>query len=164
MPELEYRSMTLQAVAVESRTISGVAVPYNSPSQLLNDRARPYREQFRAGAFPVVGPNVALYVQHDHSGVPLARTGANTLSFEEQPDGLRFSAELPESRMDVIEAVQRGDFAGVSIGFIALSDDWQHRGKGMPSTRVVERAHLYELSLVANPAYPGATISQGETE
>ncbi len=158
--EIENRSMKLEDVQVENRTISGVAVPYNSSSQLLHDRARPYREEFREGAFPVIGDNVALYLQHDHKSLPLARTGAGTLSFTESERGLMFTAQLPESRPDIIEAVDRGDVAGVSIGFSAVNDDWNHRKGGMPSTRVVNKAHLFELSLVANPAYPGATIAK----
>ena len=157
---IETRSMKLTDVSVEDRTISGVAVPYDSSSQLIHDRARPYREQFRAGAFPVIGDNVALYLQHDHKSLPLARTGAGTLSFTESERGLLFTAQLPESRPDIVEAVTRGDVAGVSIGFSAIADDWNHRAKAMPSTRTVTKAHLFELSLVANPAYPGATISK----
>ena len=158
--EIEYRSAKLEDVQVEGRTISGVAVPYNSSSQLLNDRARPYREQFRQGAFPHIGDNVALYLQHDHKGLPLARTGAGTLSFTESERGLLFEAQLPDSRPDIAEAVARGDVAGVSIGFTALDDDWNHRTSKMPSSRVVNKAHLFELSLVANPAYPGAIINK----
>ena len=162
--DIETRSMTLAEVQVENRTITGIAVPYNSSSQLLNDRPRPYREEFRAGAFPVIGPNVALYLQHDHKGLPLARTGAGTIRFTESERGLLFSADLPESRPDILEAVTRGDIAGVSIGFSAITDDWNHRGQSMPSTRIVTKAHLYELSLVANPAYAGATINTSESK
>ncbi len=158
--EIEYRSATLADVQVEGKTITGVAVPYESPSQLLHDRPRAYREQFQPGAFPHIGDNVALYLQHDHKSCPLARTGAGTLSFTETPEGLRFSATLPDSRPDIAEAVSRGDVAGVSIGFTALDDEWNHRSKSMPSSRIVTKAHLFELSLVANPAYPGATIDK----
>ena len=158
--KIETRSMTLTGLSVEDRTITGVAVPYNSSSQLLHDRPRPYREEFRQGAFPVIGDKVALYLQHDHKSLPLARTGAGTLSFTESERGLLFTAQLPESRPDIVEAVTRGDVAGVSVGFTAIQDDWNHRKAGMPSTRIVEKAHLFELSLVANPAYPGATINK----
>jgi len=157
---IEYRSMTLIGTSAESRTIKGIAVPYNSSSQLLHDRARPYREEFRMGAFPHIGDNVALYLGHDHKSLPLARTGSGTLRFSETPEGLMFEADLPESRPDILEAVTRGDIPAVSIGFTAISDDWNHRAKSMPSTRIVTKAHLFELSLVANPAYPGATITK----
>lgn len=155
---IETRSMTLTGMSVENRTITGIAVPYDSSSQVLHDRARPYRETFQRGAFPDIGDSVALYLQHDHKSLPLARTGAGTLSFTESERGLLFTAQLPESRPDIVEAVDRGDVAGVSIGFSAISDEWNHRAKAMPSTRTVTKAHLFELSLVANPAYPGAVI------
>ena len=156
--KIETRSMTLEGVQVENRTITGIAVPYNSSSQLLNDRPRAYREEFRQGAFPHIGDNVAMYLQHDHKSMPLARTGAGTMRFTESDRGLLFSADLPESRPDILEAVTRGDIAGVSIGFSAINDDWNHRNSAMPSTRIVTKAHLFELSLVANPAYPAALI------
>tara|TARA_B110000858_G_scaffold158980_1_gene182410 strand:+ start:103 stop:582 length:480 start_codon:yes stop_codon:yes gene_type:complete len=156
--QIETRSMTLSGVTTENRTITGIAVPYKSSSKLLNDRPRPYREEFRQGAFKDIDENVALYLQHDHKGLPLARVGAGTISFTESERGLLFSAQLPESRGDIAEAVARGDIAGVSIGFSSLSDDWNHRSGSMPSTRIVKSARLFELSLVANPAYPGATI------
>lgn len=158
MTDIETRSLTLEGIQVESRTIRGIAVPYNSSSVVLRDRPRPYREEFRMGAFPDISENVALYLGHDHKSLPLARVGAATLRFHETEAGLMFEADLPESRPDILEAVTRGDIPAVSIGFTAIKDDWQHRGQNMPSTRVVTRAHLYELSLVANPAYPGATI------
>ena len=158
MNEIELRSMTLEGTQVENRTIKGIAVPYNSSSQLLHDRPRPYREEFRMGAFPHIGENVALYLGHDHKSLPLARTGSGTLRFYETEAGLMFEADLPESRPDILEAVTRGDIPAVSIGFTAITDEWNHRAKAMPSTRVVTKAHLFELSLVANPAYPGATI------
>ena len=151
--------MTLTDVSTENRTISGVAVPYRSPSKLLNDRPRAYREEFRQGAFQDIDENVALYLQHDHKGLPLARVGAGTITFSESERGLLFSATLPDSRPDIAEAVARGDIAGVSIGFQAVTDDWNHRAAAMPSTRIVTKARLFELSLVANPAYPGATIN-----
>lgn len=157
---MEYRYLNLEETKVENRTISGVAVPYNSSSHVLTDRARPYREQFRSGSFQHIGENVALYVQHDHRGLPLARTGSGTLRFTESDKGLLFEADLPESRPDIIEAVRRGDIAGVSIGFTPLKDSWKHRGGSLPSNRTITSAHLYELSLVASPAYPNATISQ----
>jgi HK97 family phage prohead protease len=105
-----------------------------------------------------IGENVALYVQHDSTGLPLARTGANTLHFMEDEQGLRFHAILPESRKDVAEAISRGDIGGVSVGFIVEIDKWDHRQDELPSTRTVVKATLIELSLVAAGAYPDALL------
>lgn len=149
--------MNLRGLVSEDNTISGIAVPYGSSSVLLRDRPRPYREMFKRDAM-TIGENVALYVQHDSTGLPLARTGANTLQFEEDEAGLRFRATLPESRKDVAEAISRGDIGGVSIGFIVEEDVWEHRKDATPSTRTVMKAHLIELSLVAAGAYPDALL------
>ncbi len=154
---IHMRMMELRGLVRENGSISGIAVPYNKMSVLLRDRPRPYRERFDPDSMNI-GPNVALFVQHDANSLPLARTGAETLQFEETPEGLRFSAILPESRKDVIEAITRGDIGGVSIGFMVEEDTWEHRGSGTPSTRVVRKATLIELSLVAAGAYPDALL------
>lgn len=102
-----------------------------------------------------IDDSVSMFIQHDSSGVPLARTGAGTLRFEEQENGLGYECDLPECRQDVIEALERGDFDGsVSIGFIVAEDGdtWQHRRSG-PSVRTVRAARLVELSLVTSSAY-----------
>ncbi len=154
---IEIRSNPLAGGAVvDGNTVSGIAVPYNSSSVLLRDRPRPYRERFAPGAFPDIGEHVALFVGHDHRSLPLARVGAGTLSFSESDEGLRFTATLPDSRADVLEAISRGDIGGVSIGFNSDDDDWTHRRGNMPSDRVVKKASLYELSLVTAGAYPKA--------
>ena len=93
---------------------------------------------------------------HDMNSVPLASVRAGTLRFREEPEGLAFSVDLPESRADIREALERGDLDGsVSIGFIASEDEWQNRTN--PSVRTVRRAQLVELSIVTAGAYPGAT-------
>ena len=154
---IEHRSNALAGGAVvDGNTVTGIAVPYNSSSVLLRDRPRPYRERFAPGAFPEIGEHVALFIGHDHRSLPLARVGAGTLSFSESDEGLRFTATLPESRSDVLEAVRRGDIGGVSIGFNSDDDEWNHRRGTQPSDRLVKKASLFELSLVAAGAYPGA--------
>ncbi len=155
---IETRSLDLRAATVEGRTIEGIAVPYNSSSTLLHDRPRPYRERFVRGAFDNIGEHVSLFVGHDHRSLPLARVGAGTLTFIDDPAGLRFQATLPESRSDVLEAVRRGDIGGVSIGFNAVSDEWTHRRGSTPSDRIVTSATLLECSLVAAGAYADALI------
>ena len=154
---IEIRSNSLAGGAiVDGNTVTGIAVPYNSSSVLLRDRPRPYRERFAPGAFPDIGEHVALFVGHDHRSLPLARVGAGTLSFTESEEGLRFTATLPDSRSDVLEAISRGDIGGVSIGFNSDEDDWTHRRSNQPSDRLVTKATLYELSLVTAGAYPKA--------
>ena len=67
----------------------------------------------------------------DHAGVPLGRF-PTTLEVEDRDDGLHWSLDLPETRSDVREAVERGDLKASSWRMIVGRDRWEGR------TRVVE--------------------------
>jgi HK97 family phage prohead protease len=137
-----------------NRTIEGIAVPYRSLSCVLRDKPRPYRERMEPRAMQI-DDSVSMFIQHEPNAVPLARTGAGTLRFEEREEGLGFSCDLPECREDVAEALRRGDLDGsVSVGFIVSEggDTWTH-SRGAPSIRTVRSARLVELSLVCAGAY-----------
>ena len=152
MKKIERRMMP--AGTLTKRTLEGLAVPYRSLSVVLRDRPRAYREKIEPRAMQI-DDSVSMFIQHNPGDVPLGRTGAGTLRFEERDSGLEFACDLPESRQDVIEALERGDFDGsVSVGFIVAEDGdtWQHRRSG-PSVRTVRAARLVELSLVTSSAY-----------
>lgn len=136
-------------------SIAGIAVPYDRYSHpIRNEAPRPFRERIMPNALTVQASTV-MHVQHDRTGVPLARVGAGTLRFEEQADGLHFEATLPSTRSDVLEALTRGDLDGsVSIGFMVDDDKWTHMKE--QSLRDVTSGRLVELSLVTAGAYPGA--------
>lgn len=151
--KIETRRFQVRAVA-DGNTFAGLALPYGGFSEVLNDRARPYRERFTRGAMNTSEQTVALY-GHDPTGVPLARVGAETLRFKQTAEGLEFSMDLPESRPDIREALHRGDLTGaVSVGFYVKEDgeEWQTRTK--PAVRTVRSAELVELSVVPIGAYP----------
>ena len=59
----------------------------------------------------------------EHAGVPLGRY-PRTLELQERSDGLHWSAEPPQSRQDVIEAVQRGDLRAASWRMRVGRDEW----------------------------------------
>lgn len=148
---VEFRSIE---TAVDGNTLSGIAVPYGESSRVLYDRPRPYRERFERNAL-AVGDSVSLLIGHDPSNIPLGRVGAGTLRFSDSPEGLRFEADLPASRADVITALGRGDLDGsVSIGFISQRDSWGN--KTNPALRTVQAATLLELSIVPAGAYEKA--------
>ena len=151
LERVEFRSID---TTIEGNILSGVAVPYGESSRVLYDRPRPYRERFERNAL-TVGDSVTLLIGHDPTTVPLGRVGAGTLRFTESNEGLRFEAEIPATRADVIVALSRGDLDGsVSIGFIAQRDTWGN--KTNPALRTVQDAQLLELSIVPAGAYAGA--------
>ena len=159
---LEHRMMPTAVRLTNSRTLEGIAVPYNSLSVTLRDRPRPYKERIEPRSIQW-DDNVVMLMQHDPQTVPLARVGAGTMRVFDSSDGLRFEADLPENRADVIEALSRGDLDGsVSIGFVCREDSWQHH-RGAPSVRTVRAATLHEISIVSAGAYRGARGSLKES-
>ena len=155
------RAMTLrQTTKTTSGDLSGIAVPYNEASHPIPGGGRSFREVMSPGALEFSDDTVLL-LQHDPSGIPLARVGAGTLRFNETDAGLEFSATLPANRQDLREALERGDLDGsVSVGMIVEEDEWTH-GKEY-SMRRVTAGRLVELSIVAAGAYEGASATYQE--
>lgn len=125
--------------------VTGIAVPYNSPS-----RGLPFTETIQPGAFAddLGKRNVALLVEHDGKRV-LADTRSGTLVLKETKRGVEFRAKLPATRdgRDMRALLKSGIYRHMSFGFIATRDSW----KG--ERRSVEQAQLFEISLVHTPAY-----------
>lgn len=153
--KIERRIRTARVMSNPSTgDISGIAVPYNEASSPLPGAGREFREYMQPDALEVSDDTV-LILQHDQTGVPLARVGAGTLRFTEGESGLMFMASLPSNRTDVHEALERGDLDGsVSVGMYVDEDEWTH-GKEQ-SIRKVTKGRLVELSLVVRGAYDGA--------
>jgi hypothetical protein len=88
-------------------------------------------------------------VDHQQAGLPLARFPA-TIRLEHRDDGLHWSFEPPESRADVIEAIERGDLAGSSWSMQVSRDEY--RGD---TRHVLEIGALTDVTLVGSqtPAY-----------
>ena len=55
----------------------------------------------------------------------------------------------------MVSKVKRGVLAGLSVGFAARVDDWS----ADRTRRTIRAARLYEVSLVHEPANPGATVT-----
>ena len=90
----------------------------------------------------------------DHRGTPLARY-PRTLELEDRSDGLAWSIDPPQSRQDVIEAVQRGDMNSGSWRMKVSKDRWEGEVRHVQAI-----SHLYDVTLVGAelPAYPSAAV------
>lgn len=86
----------------------------------------------------------------DHAGIPLGRV-PDTLSVERGTEGLRWSVELPESRSDVRDAVERKVLKAGSWRMVVARDRWEGNVR-----HVLEVAKLLDLSVVTRPAYDAA--------
>lgn len=149
-------------------TFEGVASVVDTP-YAVRDQWGEYTETIRAGAFNKTlrdsKADVALFVNHDTRGVPLATRGAGTLQLSADPN-LRVVAELDPSRPDVQtirSAVQRGEMRQMSIGFMVpkARDKWNDD----MTERTISEVQLLEASIVwrgANPHTSGTMRSVDE--
>ena len=143
------QSVTLDAAAGDEqpRTISGIAVPYGETATVSTGQ----RVRIEQGALPIDGPPPRLLESHDPSkivGLVTAR--------EETDGGMLFTAEIARTAAgnDLVELVKMGALDSVSIGIEAT--DYEMDGP----TMVVKAADWQELSVVYQPAFAGATISE----
>ncbi|WP_167759295.1 HK97 family phage prohead protease [Mycobacterium sp. PS03-16] len=99
----------------------------------------------------------ALY-EHDPSKL-LGRQASGTLRWSVDSEGLPFEVDLPDTThgRDVRELAARGDLTGASFGFVPGADEWGHV-EGQQVRTHTSVARLVDLSVVAFPAYTGATV------
>lgn len=124
----------------DGRTLSGYAVRYGEPR-------RDGRERFEAGAFAAerVSEPLRLNVAHDRAAAEVV-----PLPVEMRAEGPYVETTLPEGR--TADRVARGELGYFSIGFVALEERLED------GVRVVSRAHLDHVALVARPAYPTSRV------
>lgn len=150
----------MQAGPDGSKSISGYAIVYNSPSQDLGN----FTEIVAPGAVTdslKENPDVLCLRDHDPS-LLMGRTTAKALTLVEDSKGLRFVCKLPNSTQasDLAESIDRGDLDGVSFGFSVPSggDKWSNDGSGNV-VRTLLKIDLAEISPCSFPAYRSTSVS-----
>jgi HK97 family phage major capsid protein len=154
--EVETRSAP-DVLTVEGRRLRGV-IPYGVESRDLGG----FTEVMAPGCLrnADLGDLVATV---DHAGLPIGRY-PSTIALEDREDGLHWSVELPESRADVREAVERGDLAASSWRMVVARDRWDGNRRTVEEVR-----SLRDVAVVTTSAYPASYAraelrSQPETE
>jgi uncharacterized protein len=133
-------------ITAEGRKIRGV-VPYGVESRDMGG----WREVVDRGALDQTNLD-ELIARIDHTGVPIGRF-PRTLDLESRADGLHWAVTPPESRADLLEAIERGDLRAGSWQMVVAKDRWEG------DVRHVEQiAELRDVSVVSSPAYPAATV------
>jgi HK97 family phage prohead protease len=140
---IEQRALDL---TVDGKRIRG-RIPYNVESRDLGG----FREVIEPTALR--GAKVdELVATVDHAGVPIGRH-PGTLELDDRSDGLHWSVDPPQSRRDVVEAIERGDLRGGSFRMRVARDEWRGDVR-----HVLEIAELRDVAVVTNPAYPSAVV------
>jgi HK97 family phage prohead protease len=101
-------------------------------------------------------PGVTARFEHDPRYI-LASTRAHTLELRTDRHGLYYSAELPESRRDIYESVDRGDVAGSSFSFAAFDDEWDWVDG--ETRRTLLSGKLIDVGPTSQPAYEDASVA-----
>ncbi len=149
------RPLSLRA-ADDGQTIGGYAALFNSEAEI----AGYFREVVLPGAFngQLTG-DVRALIDHD-SGRVIGRTKAGSLRLTQDDKGLGVEIDLPETTdaRDLATLIERGDISGMSFGFEVTKQEWDETGD-MPLRQII-KVELFEVSVVAFPAYPDTTIAK----
>lgn len=141
----------VRAGSNEKMTIGGYAAKFNKMSQNLGG----FVERIDGRAFNKSAgdgwPDVIARYNHDDNFV-LGTTNAGTLRCALDDIGLIYDVDLPSSRSDVFELVQRNDVSKSSFAFITIEDDWSTNDQGFPM-RTLVAARLIDVAPVNTPAY-----------
>jgi HK97 family phage prohead protease len=142
-------NVTVDAAAGDtpSRTITGIAVPYNETAVVSDGQ----KVRFNAGALPVDGKAPKLFMYHDSSQpVGLVTERVDT------SDGMLFSAKISATAAgdEALTLALDGVLDSVSVGVNPTAFTYDDDG-----TMIVSKAEWLELSLVPIPAFAGATIT-----
>lgn len=141
----------------DSRTIGGYAATFNNPSQNLGgyiERVMPsFFNKSRADGWS------GVVCRYNHNDLYLlGATRNNTLQCSIDETGLAYQVDLPESRNDVLEWVQRGDIGHSSFSFLCYDQEWDLSEQGYPMRSLVS-GKLIDVAPVPVPAYRDTTVA-----
>ena len=138
--------------------LKGYAAVFDSMSEDLGG----FRDTIRKGAFHRSigdGADVRALVEHDPARI-IGRNKAGTLTLREDDEGLSVDIQPPDTTAgrDVVESVKRGDLTQMSFGFRTVTDEWHT--EGAEQIRTLIDVDLFDISVVAYPAYPDTSVAQ----
>lgn len=165
MTDIERRGggLGIEAKAADGRrTLAGYAVVFNSEARIgdwFNERIAP-------GAFDralATDADVRALIDHN-SGRVIGRTKSGTLRLAVDERGLKVEIDVPDTAdgRDLMVLVERGDISGMSFGFRVTKQEWDESGD--TPLRTIQSVDLYEVSVVAFPAYNDTSIAMRSLE
>lgn len=164
--QFEFRANP-DSAAKPSFRFSGYAATFEQPFEMWDAWGDPYMEVLASSACARTLANqadVQLLIGHNDAGIPLARTGSGTMRLSADSTGLHVEAPALDGNSPLVQSVasamERGDLDEMSIGFIALGQQWS---PDFMERRITEISlHRGDVSVVcwaANPATAGASLT-----
>lgn len=149
-------------VEVDGRTVSGILVPWDTPTRINADLV----EGFRSGAFDGQMPRPQrVPFARGHLGPNGTMGGVavgKMVNLRNDAAGLYGEAKVSETPAgdELLTLLRDGVYEALSIGFRDLAPSRPDRG----GTTWRTRAMLTELAVVVTPAYPGAMVTGVRSE
>ncbi|HKQ02645.1 MAG TPA: HK97 family phage prohead protease [Actinomycetes bacterium] len=150
--------LELREEAGKRPRLKGYAAVFDSKSVDLGG----FIEVVKPGAFKRAlekGQDVRALVNHNPDLI-IGRSGkTGSLTMMEDDRGLLVEIEPPDTQAgrDVIENVKSGVLDGMSFAFRAVTEKWDTKGK--PAFRELLDVDLFDVSVVAFPAYPKTRVA-----
>jgi HK97 family phage prohead protease len=129
------------------RTITGIALPYNTEATVSGGQT----VSFLPGSLPTEGKAPKLYMSHDSTqAIGLVTERADS------PEAMYFTAKVSTTALgdEALVLAADGVLDSVSVGVNPTKFSYNEDG-----VMIVEAADWMELSLVPQPAFAGATIT-----
>lgn len=140
----------IREINEETRTVSGIALPYGELADVGG-----YKERFERGAFADTEIGAPLYFHHDHRalGTPIG----SIVEARDTDDGLQVKARISKTPKgdEVYTLLKDGVLKKFSAGFEPV----EHRTDS-DGTVVRTKARLVEVSIVPRPAYSTADVAE----
>lgn len=144
----------------EGRTVTGIAVPFNSPTTIF-ENGQLFEETWKRGStkesIAKRGDRIRLLGFHDQRAMPLGRP----VMLDDRADGLYIEARISDTTdgNDALTLVKDGVLDGFSVGFsVPAGGDRWGTVDGMLH-RTVTKADIHEVSLVNFPAFDDARVA-----
>lgn len=118
------------------------------------------------GAFNLEADKDVRALADHNTAMVLGRTTAGTLTLSVDDHGLYGIIEINDADQDAVnlyERVKRGDISQCSFGFNILAQEPEYRDDGILCWHI-KAVKLYEVSVVAFPAYEDTEVSARKAE
>lgn len=150
----------------ESRRIEGLAIVYESESEVLYDwwEDRKFVEIIHRGAVTeelLASSDILALYEHDRSKLLARSTNrAGSLNLTITSEGLRYAFDAPKTQLgeDTLELLRRGDLRASSFLFAVGKGDsrWEQKSDGTWIRHIDHISFLGDVSVVSQPAYPSS--------
>lgn len=158
----------------ESRTITGTAIVFNKPSQVIDDCGETYVEYIKPSCATMEflkTQDIKLNLLHDReSTIGRWNKGEGNLKLSVDNEGVHFEIEAPKCDLGdrALEMVKAGVYSGCSFEFLpkdyALKEVMDADGNVIAEITHTAFEYISALTIAMDPAYTQTSVSARELD